>query len=55
MLLDRSVLGKEPLKVLKFSTAPSTFNKCKKKAELQRTGMEIAMFLLGNFASSLIG
>jgi hypothetical protein len=52
MLLDRSVLEKEPLKVLKFSTAPS---KCKKKAGLQRTGMEIAMFLLGNFASSLIG
>jgi hypothetical protein len=31
MLLDRSILGEEPLVVYKFSYAPSIFNKCSQK------------------------
>jgi hypothetical protein len=35
--LERAKLGEEPLSILKFSTAPATFNKCKQKISASET------------------
>jgi hypothetical protein len=42
---ERAKIGEDPLRVLKFSTPCLNFNLYNRNTELQKKGMEIAMFL----------